>query len=115
MSDSHGDHGHHAVSLELLIGVFVALLILTVATVGVTFVDLGPLNIIVAMGIATLKGTLVVLYFMHLRWDNPFNAFLFLTAITFVLIMIGFMIVDTAEYAPNIDAYERMQVSSSEG
>lgn len=50
--------------------VYVCLIGLTAATVGAAFLDLGPMNNVVALGIAALKATLVGLYFMHLRWSS---------------------------------------------
>ncbi len=60
----------HVASRTTYFGVFSALMILTVVTVLVAFVDLGLANPIVALSIATLKATLVLLFFMHLRWSS---------------------------------------------
>jgi cytochrome c oxidase subunit IV len=60
----------HIVPVWVYALVYLALMALTVATVGAAFVDLGPMNNLVALGIAALKGTLVVLYFMHVRWSS---------------------------------------------
>lgn len=48
-------------------GVYGALLALTLLTVGVAYLDLGPMNIVAALGIAIAKALLVMLFFMHLR------------------------------------------------
>jgi len=53
--------------VRLYVAVFAALLVLTVATVTVSYVDLGPLSVVVALTIAFTKALLVVLFFMHLR------------------------------------------------
>ncbi|HSV07088.1 MAG TPA: cytochrome C oxidase subunit IV family protein, partial [Candidatus Binatus sp.] len=45
-----------------------ALLVLTVVTVGVSLVDLGPLSTVVALAIAAAKASLVILFFMHVRY-----------------------------------------------
>ena len=50
--------------------IFAALLVLTYVTVGVSKIDLGPLNTIVAMAIAVTKALLVVLFFMHVRYST---------------------------------------------
>ena len=71
----------HVVPLRLLVGVLVALLFLTVVTVAVTYVDLGPVNLVVALLIALVKASLVLLVFMHLRWDRPFNAVVLITSL----------------------------------
>src|SRR6187431_403574 len=63
-------HGgaHPTVGLYLVIAA--ALFVLLGVTVGVAYIDLGALNIVVAMTIAVIKGTLVVLYFMHVRYNS---------------------------------------------
>jgi cytochrome c oxidase subunit IV len=50
--------------------VYIALVVLTVATTTVAFFDLGLANPIVALSIAILKATLVVLFFMHLKYGT---------------------------------------------
>jgi len=60
----------HTVPRRLYFAVFGALMVLTAVTVAVAFVDLGFLNIVVAMSIAVIKALLVVLYFMHLRYGR---------------------------------------------
>src|SRR5215510_7741951 len=50
--------------------IFLTLMICTAVTVAVAFVDLGPLNTVVALGIAVLKATLVVLFFMHVKYST---------------------------------------------
>lgn len=58
------------ITLKTYFIVFGALLALTALTTGVAFVNLGPFNVAVAMGIAITKALLVGLYFMHLRYSN---------------------------------------------
>ena len=60
----------HVVSPKIYFAVFASLMLLTALTVWAAFQDLGPFNLVVALGIATLQATLVVLYFMHVRY-NP--------------------------------------------
>jgi cytochrome c oxidase subunit 4 len=50
--------------------VYGALLALTLLTIGVAYLDLGPLNVVVALGIAIGKTLLVMLFFMHLRYSS---------------------------------------------
>lgn len=69
--DSHPDHaGHHIVPIETYIGVFLGLMGFTALTVAVAFMNLGALNNVVALGIASIKAFLVVFFFMHLKY-NP--------------------------------------------
>ena len=111
----------HVVSPALLLGVYGVLVVLTIATVAVTGIDLdkfhlGRLNILVALTIAVVKAAFVVLYFMHLRWDNPFNAVVLISALFFVAVFLGFAMMDTSEYKPNYDPPgTRIMVTSQNG
>ena len=60
----------HVVPKRVYYLIFVALMVGTAITVGVAFVDLGPLNAVAALAIAVAKATLVVLYFMHVRYST---------------------------------------------
>jgi cytochrome c oxidase subunit IV len=60
----------HIVPRQLYYRVFAALMLLTLSTVGVAFVDLGPLNTIIALTIAVVKALLVILFFMHVRYSS---------------------------------------------
>jgi len=101
--DEHGG-GHHAMPLWILGAVFAALMALTVLTVAVTFVDLGKLNIWVALLIAAVKAGIVAMYFMHLRYDAPFNGVILLASFLFVAIFIAITLTDSNAYQPMIDA-----------
>ena len=50
------------------VGIWIALMLLTMLTAGMSRVDLGPFNTVVALVIATCKGLLVVLFFMHAKY-----------------------------------------------
>ena len=115
MSDSHAnDHEHHGVGhiapLRALLGTGIALLFLTWITVAIAEVDLGRANIYVALTVAVVKGSLVALYFMHLRWDRPFNAIVFIGSLTFVALFLAFAMVDTAEYQTDLIAGDAEKV-----
>ena len=93
----------HVVPLWLLFAVGGSLIVLTWVTVAATTIDLGRFNLWIALLIAGVKAFLVALYFMHLRWDRPFNGFVFLGAIAFVVLFIGFAMMDTMQYQPAIE------------
>ncbi len=101
MSESH-TAGVHVASVKLLLVVWVALMIGTWLTVAASNIDLGFLNIWVGLAIATAKAVLVGLYYMHLRWDKPFNSFFFLGAFLFLFLFIGFAMMDSAHYQPDL-------------
>ena len=81
----------HIVSLRVYFTIFLALMVGTALTVWAGLQDFpGPLNVIVALTIAVVKATLVVLYFMHVRYSSRliwvvFAAALFWLAILFAL------------------------------
>ena len=111
MSHSAADtHGHddpthgigHVMPMKILIGVFLALVVLTFATVAVTWVDLGNLNLYVALGIAVIKASLVVLFFMHLLYDRPFNAVVFIGCLIFVTLFISMAMTDSNAYHSSV-------------
>ena len=83
-SESHP----HIVSLRVYLMVGLALYILTAVTVRVSLIPLGGLNVVVAVTIAAIKATLVVLFFMHLLYDNKMYALVFLVAILFLAFFI---------------------------
>lgn len=92
----------HVVPLWLLFLVFFILMALTVVTVLAIQVNLGSLNIWIALGIAGVKAILVALFFMHLWWDKPFNSIVFISALAFLALFIGVVLVDTTSYQPVI-------------
>jgi cytochrome c oxidase subunit 4 len=98
--DGHGVA--HTTPLRVLVVVWLSLVVLTVLTVAATSVDFGAFNLWLAMGIATLKGSLVVLYFMHMRYDRPFNAIVFGAALLFVMLFVSITLLDTTHYEPDM-------------
>jgi len=101
---AHEEHHVHAVPAKVLLAVYGGLMVLTIATVAATAINLGQWNIWLALAIAVAKAGLVAMYFMHLRWDSPMNGIVLITAFFFVALFIGLAVLDTHEYAPD---YER--------
>lgn len=108
---AHQDHAHsgndgelhvHIVPISILVWTALALLFLTVVTVAVRYIDVGEFNIVIALGIAVLKATLVALFFMHLRWDKPFNQVVFVLCISFVVLLIALTVLDTGQYSASL-------------
>jgi cytochrome c oxidase subunit 4 len=95
----HGPLGH-VVSPAVLLAVFAALVFLTVVTVAAASprFDFGSWNVWIALTIATVKASLVALYFMHLRYDNPFYGLIFVTALLFLAIFLGIVLLDVSGY-----------------
>jgi cytochrome c oxidase subunit 4 len=86
------EHAHHIVGPRVYVTILFALLVGTALTVWASFVDLGFWNPIIALAIATTKATLVVLYFMHVRYSSKLTMltvvagiFMFLTLVSLTL------------------------------
>ncbi len=96
MAAEHTEHSvhNHVLPLKVYYGVFAALMILLVATVAVAHVHLGAFNIYVAMSIAILKGVLVVLYFMHVRYSNRLIWVAASAGFLWLIIMLGITATD---------------------
>jgi cytochrome c oxidase subunit 4 len=98
--DHHDDHGiAHTASLRVLLSTGGALLMLTLVTVLATKVDFGAnINLALAMFIAVVKATLVVLFFMHLKYDKIFHTVIFVSAILAASLFVGFTLMDSGQY-----------------
>lgn len=78
----------HIVQPRIYITIFLALMVGTAITVLAAFVDFpGPLNAVVALTIAVIKATLVVLYFMHVRYSGRLIWLVILAALLWLAIM----------------------------
>ncbi|MCG8565117.1 MAG: cytochrome C oxidase subunit IV family protein [Desulfobacterales bacterium] len=80
----------HIFSYRTLLKVLGLLLVLTLVTVGASYVDLGWANVWVALLIASCKASLVLIIFMHMKYEGRLLAISFLSTILFLAIMIGF-------------------------
>jgi cytochrome c oxidase subunit 4 len=86
--------GTHVVPVKVYLGVFLALCVLTVVTVAVTGYDFGPFNLIVALGVALTKATLVVLYFMHARYSPRLTGVVVASSVAFFVILVFLTLTD---------------------
>ncbi len=116
-SHQHDDHSHdksghddglvhvHVHPLSLYIKVFCALIFFTLLTVAVAEVHLGAWNFFVAVAIATIKATLVALFFMHLKDDDRFNALIFVGSLVFMGVFFVYTMNDTNHRGEWDEAY----------
>ena len=84
----------HVVPRKVYFAVFGALMVLTLTTVAVASVDLGSLNAVVAIGIACTKATLVILYFMHVRYAPALVAVFAAAGFVWLLLLLTFTMSD---------------------
>jgi cytochrome c oxidase subunit 4 len=89
----HEEHATHGLGFYLLIGF--TLLVLTIVTACVAFVNLGPFNPVVALLIATIKATLVILFFMHVKGaSEKLTGVVVVSAFFFLAIMLTLSLAD---------------------
>lgn len=103
--DSHHGFAHPAPVWQLL-AVFFALVALTIATVFQATLDLGNMELILSLFIATIKASLVILFFMHMIHDKPLNAIIFLSSFVFVALFLGFTLMDAHAYKDSVELKE---------
>ena len=81
----------HILSTKIYVGIWAALMVLTVVTASVAFIDLGPLNTVVALEIATFKALLVVLIFMHVKYASEKLTKMVIVSSLFWLLLLLFL------------------------
>ncbi len=88
---------HHIVPLKVYLFVAGTLIVLTFVTIKISYIHLEGWNVVIALTIAAIKASLVVLFFMHLRYEWNINTIVFLIAIGFLAIFISITMFDMAE------------------
>ncbi|HVV88062.1 MAG TPA: cytochrome C oxidase subunit IV family protein [Kofleriaceae bacterium] len=105
-NEQHDDHGHglaHVATARSLLSTWGTLMVLTLLTVTATKVDFGPTyNLALAMAIAVIKATLVVLFFMHLRYDKLFHSVLIVGGLLAASLFVSFALMDSSQYQQTI-------------
>jgi cytochrome c oxidase subunit IV len=84
----------HVATKSSYYGIFGALMVLTAVTVGVAFVNLGAFNFPVALAIALTKATLVVLFFMHVKYSSRLTKMIVGMALFFLMILFVLTLTD---------------------
>jgi cytochrome c oxidase subunit 4 len=93
MSEPH-EHAHHIVGPGVYVAILFALLIGTALTVWASFIDLGPWNPVIALAIATSKATLVVLFFMGVKYSTKLTKLTVFAGIFTFFILISMTLAD---------------------
>jgi cytochrome c oxidase subunit 4 len=88
------EHSEHIVSPKIYIAIFLALIVGTTLTVWAAFQNFAQFNIVIALAIATMKATLVVLYFMHARYSPKRTQLVIVCAIFWLAIMLALTLSD---------------------
>ncbi len=92
----HGPAHGHISPVSVYITIFTALMAMTGLTVFAAYIDLGAFNFTVALGIAVFKATLVILYFMHVKYSSRLTKLVVMTGIFFLFILLGETMMDYA-------------------
>ncbi len=93
-ADQHHDDDHHIVPDYTQFKVWVALIILTAATVAASVMYPGRIGVGVALIVTPLKATLILMYFMHLKFERPVFVIMFLVAISILATLMGLTFLD---------------------
>ena len=88
------EHHEHVVPVGVYVATFITLLILTGATTGVAYIDLGAFNTVVALAIAVIKMLLVILFFMHVKYQPGLTRIAIICAFLWLGIMITLTLSD---------------------
>ena len=84
----------HIVPVKTYLFVFISLLCLALLTTAVAFVDLGPLNTVIALGIAFAKMMLVLLLFMHLLYSSKLIRVVLIAGFFWLALLVGLTFTD---------------------
>jgi len=96
------EHSEHIVSPKIYFTIFIALVIGTSLTTWAAFQNFGLFNIVIALGIATAKATLVVLFFMHARYSVGRTRLVIVCAIFWLAIMLALTLADYQTRQPRM-------------
>ena len=86
----------HVSPLSTYLSIFAALMVLSAITVGAAFVNLGNFNPMVALAIACIKATLVILFFMHVKYSSQLTKLTVVLSLFFVVILFAETLMDYA-------------------
>jgi cytochrome c oxidase subunit IV len=94
----------HVSPKSVYYSIFAVLMLFTALTVFAAFVNLGSLNFPVALAIAVIKATLVILFFMHVKYSSHLTKLVVVTSLFFLFILLGesFMDYATRGLGPNL-------------
>lgn len=94
-SHSHSDKHEHITTYKTYFIIWAALMVLTVITVYVSYIDFGTMNVVIAMAVASLKAALVALFFMHLKFEDSITWVFALFPLALLFLLITMTFVDT--------------------
>src|SRR5215469_4123911 len=88
------EHRQHVIPSSVYVSIWAILMFLTGLTVFVSFIELHDWNIVLALTIATIKATLVVLFFMHLFYSSKLTKVTVIAALFFLFLLLALSMTD---------------------
>ncbi len=92
MKKKHAEHENSGYGVYVV--TWLALLVLTAITVTVSGMNLGKLSVLTALAIATIKGSVVLAFFMHLKYEKPMFTVMFYIVLMTLAVFIGLTFFD---------------------
>jgi len=86
----------HISTVRIYVTVFLVLMLMTALTVYAAYVNLGFMNKVVALAIASFKATLVILYFMHVKYSSRLTKLVVVSGVFFLIVLFGLTMADYA-------------------
>ena len=87
-------HGDHVVPVGVYVAVFLTLIVLTWVTAFVATIDLGRLNVFVALSIAIFKASLVLMFFMHLKYGTRLTKMIVMSGLYWLILLLFIVMMD---------------------
>jgi len=94
MAEHSSSTTHHVLPLTVYFAVFATLMVMTGVTVAVAYIDLGAMNAVAAIVIACFKATIVVLYFMHVKYSTRLIKLTVIAGVYWLIILMGLTMSD---------------------
>ena len=91
---SSSEHSEHIVPVRVYILVFLTLIVMTWVTAFVSTIDLGRMNVFVALSIAVFKASLVILFFMHVKYGTRLTKFIVLAGLYWLILLLFIVMMD---------------------
>lgn len=112
MSDhaEHSEHAEHIVPISTYVGVFLVLMVGTGLTTWIAYIDLGVFNTVVALLIAVIKMSFVVLFFMHVKYNKGLSRIVIIGAFFWLGIMMAITLADelTRSWTPTVHGWSTL-------
>jgi cytochrome c oxidase subunit 4 len=92
MKKKYAEHENSGYGIYVV--TWLALMVLTAITVTVSGMNLGKFSVLTALAIATIKGSVVLAFFMHLKYEKPMFTVMFYIVLMTLAIFIGLTFFD---------------------